>query len=290
VTSATDTTAAAARSSTVAAVARAWEPDRYLAALLAPPAEREALLALAAFSAELVRIPFAAAREPAMGSVRLQWWHDALALPAHLQAGHEVADAVRIAVRTQDLPLTLLADAIDARAVLLDAGPLPSRDALLEFLWRAEGSQFALAAHILGAPIRGDAAGACRAAGEAYGLARLLMGLPRSLSLGRIPLPQEEIAAAGLSPEDLRARTEAGKVERLLGRCFEQIDDSLDLARRLARELPRATRVAFLPLALVGTYLRAVKRTAPSALRAEAGVAPLARVLRIAAAHWLGRP
>ena len=62
----------------VADIARAGEPDRYLAALLAPAPQREALLAMAAFATELARIPRRAVREPFMGEVRLQWWRDAL--------------------------------------------------------------------------------------------------------------------------------------------------------------------------------------------------------------------
>ncbi len=81
--------------SAVASAAKHWEPDRYLAALLAPAAERDALLALAAYSAELARVTFAVVREPAMGVIRLQWWRDALTLPEENSAGSEVADAVR---------------------------------------------------------------------------------------------------------------------------------------------------------------------------------------------------
>jgi 15-cis-phytoene synthase len=53
--------------------------------------------------------------------------------------------------------------------------------------------------------------------------------------------------------------------------------------------LPRELRLAFLPLALVETYLRALERPGRDVLRAPAGIAPLTRVFKIAAAHWLGR-
>jgi hypothetical protein len=46
---------------------------------------------------------------------------------------------------------------------------------------------------------------------------------------------------------------------------------------------------AFLPLALVGTYLRALEGDARSILRSPPQVTPLKRVVRIAMAHWLGR-
>jgi len=53
--------------------------------------------------------------------------------------------------------------------------------------------------------------------------------------------------------------------------------------------LLRNMRVAFLPLALVETYLRALERPGRDVLRTPAEIAPLTRVCRIAAAHWLGR-
>ena len=70
---------AAAGGDPVIASARSGEPDRYLAALLAPPAARADLLALAAFASELARVPSLVTREPTMGEIRLQWWRDALA-------------------------------------------------------------------------------------------------------------------------------------------------------------------------------------------------------------------
>ena len=97
--------AAAPRDDAVIASARSGEPDRYLAALLAPPAARDALLALAAFSSELARVPRARPREPAMGEIRLQWWRDALAAPARARApAIPWPTRVRAAMHRYDLP------------------------------------------------------------------------------------------------------------------------------------------------------------------------------------------
>jgi phytoene synthase len=238
----------------VAAAARAGEPDRYLAALLAPPPQRDALLALAAFAAELHRIPRLIVREPLMGEIRLQWWRDALALAEGRRTGHEVADAVRQAARSHGLPAPLLEGLIDARALELAAGPFADDRSLQDFLWSTEGALFALAARVLGHPPSAGAEVACRASGEAYGMARLLLSLPRSLAQGRIPLSQTEIAKAGATAHELLAGTAGAKVGGLLGAYRVQICHSLVRARRLAAQLPRRTRIAFLPLALVKPY------------------------------------
>jgi phytoene synthase len=53
--------------------------------------------------------------------------------------------------------------------------------------------------------------------------------------------------------------------------------------------LPRSLRVAFLPLALVEPYLRALERQRGNPLRQETGIAPITRLAKIAVGHWLGR-
>jgi len=273
----------------VAAAARAGEPDRYLAALLAPPPQRVALLALAAFTAELARIPRLVVREPLMGEVRLQWWRDALALGEGERTGHGVADAVRRAVRNYGLPAPLLGGLIEARCLELGGGPFADDRALQDFLWSTEGALFALAARVLGLSSGAGVEAACRASGQAYGMARLLFTLPRTLAEGHIPLSQTGIAAAGVTANELLSGTAGTKVARLLGTYRVQIRHSLVSARNLASRLPRRTRIAFLPLALVNPYVRAQERMGPS-LREEARIAPLSRVCRIAVAHVLGRP
>jgi phytoene synthase len=273
-----------------AAAARAGEPDRYLAALLAPPPQREALLALAALAAEIARIPLLVVREPLMGEIRLQWWRDALALAEGRRAGHSVADAVRRAVQSYRLPAALLDGLIEAYARKLRGGPLFADDAMLhDFVWNTEGVLFLLAARVAGLPPGAEVEAVCRDCGRAYGLARILVALPRSLSLGRIPLAQTQMANAGVTAQALLAGAGGTEVAALLDAYRAQVRDSLAGARRLTRRLPRRNRVAFLPLALVEPYVRCAERAARLSLREEARIAPLTRVLRIAAAHLLGR-
>ncbi len=276
--------------SPIAAVAKDGEPDRYLAALLSLPAQREALLALAAFSTELARIPLRIVHEPAMGEIRLQWWRDALALPPELRTGHPVADAVRQAAQDHQLPADLLEALIDARSVLLDdASPL-TEEAFSALLWKAEGALFALGARVVGLPASAQVHAGCVAAGQAYGLVRLLLDLPRMLAAGRISLAKVQLDSAGLSAEDLlTGASDGAKIEALLGESSAQIRRNLNVARQFTATLPRALRVAFLPLALVEPYLRVLERSGGALLREETRVAPLTRVCRIAAAHLFGR-
>jgi 15-cis-phytoene synthase len=274
----------------VTASARSGEPDRYLAALLAPPPARAPLLALAAFSSELARVPSAATREPAMGEIRLQWWRDALAAPdTDARTGNPIADAVRAAVHRCDLPAALLLDVIDAREVDLAAQAMADDDALRTYLWTSEGALFALAAGILRREPGGDVRVAAAACGHAYGLTRLLLGLPHALSRGRLPLPQSRLDAANVSSHALLAGDGGSNVAELFASLCAEARTGLATSRQHVANLPRHIRLAFLPLALVETYLRALERPGRDVLRTPAAIAPLTRVCRIAAAHWLGR-
>ncbi|MBY0330364.1 MAG: squalene/phytoene synthase family protein, partial [Acetobacteraceae bacterium] len=81
-----------------AAIARAEDPDRFLCALFAPAARREALFALIAFNHELARAR-AAARTPLIALMRLQWWRDAVrdAAAGKPARRHEVAGPLHAA-------------------------------------------------------------------------------------------------------------------------------------------------------------------------------------------------
>jgi phytoene synthase len=275
----------------VAAAARAGEPDRYLAALLSPSPVRPALLALAAFSAEIGRVPFIAAAEPAIGEIRLQWWRDALApTGAVLRTGSPVADALEAAAERYRLPRGLLDDMIEVRSLDLLREVPADDDALLGYLWKSEGAPFALAARILAPDAPAEHADhAAAACGQTYGLARLLLGLPRALSLGRVPLPQSRLDAAGVTSSELLAGETGPGVPGLLAGLHRECRAALVTSRQHVANLPREIRAAFLPLALVEPYLRALERPGRDPLRGAADIVPLVRVCRIVVAHWLGR-
>jgi 15-cis-phytoene synthase len=284
-----DEALSAAERDAIAASARAGEPDRYLAALLAPLSARPHLLALAAFLSELARVPARVKREPAMGQIRLQWWRDAIAAPEGAGTGNPVADALRATIRACHLPAAMLVEAIDARELDLAPHGLADEAALAAYLWRSEGAPFALAAGMLSRGAERNSRPAAEAGAQAYGLARLLMGLPNALARGRVPLPQSRLDAYHVSSAELLSGTDGGKVATLLVNLCEEAREALARARNEVANLPRATLPAFLPLALVGTYLRALEGGARSILRSPPEVTPLKRVARIAMAHWFGR-
>jgi phytoene synthase len=149
---------------------------------------------------------------------------------------------------------------------------------------------FALAARILAPDVPAeqtdDAAGAC---GQAYGLARLLLGLPHTLASGRMPLPLSRLDAVGVRPQDLSAGNNSVGVAVVLAGLRSECRAALAVSRQRVAKLPRKIRIAFLPLALVAPYLRASERPDRDPLRGATEIMPLVRVCRIAMAHWFGR-
>src|SRR3546814_13598357 len=80
------------------------DPDRYLASLFAPEAQREDLFALYAFNYEVAKTAEVVS-EPMIGQIRLQWWRESLAGIYEGRARqHEVVQPLAHAVAARALP------------------------------------------------------------------------------------------------------------------------------------------------------------------------------------------
>jgi phytoene synthase len=266
------------------------EPDRYLAATLAPSVARPALAALAAFSAEVARIP-ATVSDALLGEIRLQWWRDALAGGREGRlSGHPVADALISAVAQYGLPSGLVEAVIDARERDL-SGEMPEDDReLADYLQATEGNLFLLGMCVLGAPVS-DVEELAGLAGRAYGIARGLCRLPMLLHNGGVILPAERLQAAGVDPRQLASRPPAAEVEDAVRRVADAMaEDTLGAlfrARTLARSLDKRVRPALLPLVMVEPYFRAQSNR--QILVEPIEISPIRRVVRIGLAHLTGR-
>jgi phytoene synthase len=267
------------------------EPDRYIAATLAPASARPALITLAAFAAELGRIP-ATVSEPALGDIRLQWWRDGLLAGRDGDlTGHPVCDAMIDAMRRHDLPEPLVAGLIDAREFDLSGG-LPEHDeGLFAYLDATEGHLFRMAMQVLGTA-GDDAAAIADLAGRAYGIARALGRLPMLLHNGGVVLPASRLHGAGLDPARLTEAPISAAAEAAVARVAGDLGDlaraALRVARDRARALPKGARVALLPLAMVEPYFRAQSGCRLLVEMTE-DVSPLARTGRLGWAHLTGR-
>jgi phytoene synthase len=240
-------------------VGRDWEPDRYLAALLAPAEIQADLAAIAAFSGELRKIA-QSAREPLVGQIKLQWWRDALArLAAGEASGHPVGEELAETARRRALPWAELGGLIDAHeSMLLERGGI-SPPAGNDPMQLAETIVFRLGLIATGVPSSETTEAVVTAASRVYALARLQR-------------PRNEGGDA--SNSDVERRTLARK--------------HLADARRRANALGSRALPVFLPLVMVEPYLR-VQERGEIAEQRQAGVLPMRRAWRIWRAHLLRR-
>lgn len=276
----------------VVKVARAFERDRYLSALLAPRAVRDDLVAITAFAGELARIP-AAVSEPMIGEIRLQWWRDALtsafetparatgeSIPA---SGHPIADAVVAAARRHGLPLAELVSLIDAQSDRLEDAPFSSQRDVIANARRWDGGLFRMAGRIVAAAAPSQRSSPNEFlvdAGELYGVARILADVVVDLSHGRTLLPANNANGAIATPDD------DGRLEKMqdLEAARQQLSAwatgrLTEIAARY-QEADRAVRLAALPLALVRPYLTLCQKT-PLRSAVALDVSPLTRVWRL---------
>lgn len=250
---------AKAQLSYCAAEVREHDPDRYLAALFAPPEGREALLALYAFDHEIARVRHVV-REPMAGLVRLQWWREALAgLATGGTTGHPVLAAMqaRCAVFASLRPR--LDAAIDARELELTAEPPADLATLERRLEAGCGSITVAAVELLGASDEPTHA-AARHLGVARGVTRLVQALPGDMGHERVRLPGALLDRHGIHQE---ASTQARDVRALapvVAELAARARAHLREARRHRREVPRRALAALLHASLLERYLTRLAR------------------------------
>lgn len=264
-----------------ASLVKARDLDRYWAALFAPAPARPALLALYAFNAELARIPFIAS-EPMPGEIRLQWWRDALdrAAPG-IKTGHPIADSFARAVMHYNFPRDRLIRMIDAYAPSL-YGDLPADiPALNAYLQDTSGTIFELAALILAGRGSKRTEAAAEQAGLAFGLTHLLSTLPQQVANRRLSLPLSLLESKGVDLAGLFR----GENSKSLGLALM---DLRNIAHRaltgfdtIAPGVDKDIWAAFLPLAVVEPYLKAMAANSRNPLRDATRVNPMVRFVRI---------
>lgn len=270
--------------------ARQGEPDRYVAALLAPTAARPGLIALAAFSAELRRIP-RLVREPMMGEMRLQWWRDVFAAaPTAGPIGHPLADAITAAVADHRLPVPILTAMTEARAFDLYRDPIPDRATLEAYLGKLDGAHGELALRVLAdgsGAADAEALATANTAGRIYGLSRLLYDMPDWLGRGHTPLPSDlvDVPAGG---QDEASEVDWPRVAAGVRALADDAEMRAATVWRSAQDFPASLRNCVLPLAMVRPYARAARQMAAEEFRVRREVVPIGRMWRLARARWLG--
>ncbi len=191
-----------------AELVRRGDPDRFLAAMAAPPSAREVLFPLYAFNLEVARAPWVT-QEAMIAEMRLQWWRDAL---EEIAAGkparaHEVALPLAEVIARSGLPVGLLDALIAARRWDIYRDPFEDADHFADYLDRTSGNLVWFAAQALGAR---DGEAALRDIAWASGLVNWFLAIPALQAAGRRPLVDgTPHAVRALAEEGLRRQQTA---------------------------------------------------------------------------------
>ncbi len=172
-----------------AEIVRSGDPDRFLAAMAAPPAARGVLFPVYALNVEAARAPWVTA-EPMIAEIRLQFWRDALDEIADGKdpRRHEVIEPLSEVIDAEGARLLDLA--VAARRWEIAREPFAGVAPLRGHLWDLAGGLMWAAARALGAKDED----AVRGTGYAGGLAGWLVAVPELTARGLAPLPDDSDA------------------------------------------------------------------------------------------------
>ena len=225
-----------------------------------------------------------------LGRIRLQWWRETLEAihdgkPARR---HEVALPLAAAIRAHDLDRASFDRLLDAREADLEPEAPPDLAGLERYAGATGGALATLMLQACGAD-GAPALEAARQVGTAWALIGTLRAAPRFATQGRVMLPADLLAAAGIAADDLRA-----------GRGFERFADVgepvgrragelLESARQARRAVPRQGRGVLLIARLADLYIARLRRAAWDPRDERLAVGPLRKQAAMLAGALSGR-
>jgi phytoene synthase len=238
------------------ALVRASDKDRFLSALFAPAEHRGALYALYAFNLEVARVR-ELVKEPLAGEIRLQWWREAITGGRQLEVrGHPVASALVEVIGRYGLPLDPFEELIEARHFDLGGELLGSLDQVELYAKHTSANLIDLAARILGAPVEGIAA----PAGVSMTIVSLLRMFALDAARGRLFIPTDMLVRHAVLPQDILAGQSSDGLIAALSSLRELAAQRYEEARTATPGTAPIVIAAWLPVALVPLYLRALQR------------------------------
>jgi phytoene synthase len=246
--------------STLGALVRQHDRDRFQTALFAPVRHREALFALYAFNYEIARVR-ESVREPMLGQIRLQWWREAIdaAYGGAAPRRHEVAEPLTATIRARGLSREHFVRLIDMRERDLDDAPPETLPALEDYAEGTSSRLVRLALEVLAAATPQTQA-AATAIGIAYALTGLIRAMPVHARMGRRMIPDDVMAQAGLDLGDYTKERATPALRRAVEALAGAASHHLDAARAMRAGLPKAALPALLPARIAAIALKRLER------------------------------
>ncbi len=261
----------------VSDLVHAADRDRFLASLFAPQDARKGLMALYAFNVEIGRVRETVS-QPLPGEMRLQWWRDLLAGEGHGEVqANPVAASLLATIDRYRLPVAALSDMLDARIFDLYDDPMPSLHDLEGYCGETASALIQLACLVLNDgedPLTGELAGH---AGVAYGLTGLMRALPWHAARGQMYLPADLLARHGVDTATVLRGETTPELRAALSELRDHVRHHLKRVREKSEGLAPRLKPAFLPLALVEPFLRAMEKPGHDPLQSPVDLSQLRR-------------
>ncbi|WP_238121905.1 MULTISPECIES: phytoene/squalene synthase family protein [unclassified Xanthobacter] len=263
---------------------RRQDRDRFLAALFAPAALRQHLMALYAFNYDVARVR-EVVREPLPGEVRLAWWREVIEGEGRgAVEAHPVALALMDTKTRFALPAQSLINLVDARIFDLYDDPMPTLGDLEGYAGETAGALLQLSALVLGGAEAARATDASGHGGVAIALTGLMRAFPIHAGRGQCYLPLDLLARHGLDREGAVSGVVTPQLQAALGDLRDIAADHFREAAAVLHGLAPAERIAMAPpyltLSLVTGDLRALAKIRDP-FREVAGLAGWRRALGV---------
>jgi 15-cis-phytoene synthase len=233
---------------------------RHYAVMYAPERARSMLSALYAYEAEIAETVWSSSHEVA--HARLQWWRGEVDRLLGGQPTHPVMRALRSLRELLGERLSLLHEPLVAADIDLARMTFANSTELEAYCFRASGSLQTLAAHASSADaVLSDAEREfARQLGSAIRRTELLRDLRGHLGAGRLPVPLDLFAKAGIDPLALRPDTMTPAFGALLEATRQALQHEFqDLARGLDRASRTRQRHGIVLAALHGRLLQQIE-------------------------------
>lgn len=222
----------------------------YYALLFAPPSRRTALTALSAWRREVGRV-IPECSDAGVAAVKLNWWREELDRLFAGQPRHPATQALLEPVQSLNLPRETFQQVLEGAQMDLQYGSYPSFRELSVYCHNMGCATAHLAVTVAGfrdpqTPLH------AHDMGMGLQLAALLRNLPRDLAAGRLYIPEDELAEAGISRQQLlEGNADPSAARRLFARQAQRAFDFLAQAReRLPSEERRRQRAGLVLMAL----------------------------------------
>lgn len=215
----------------------------YYSLLYVPQPQRDAITALHALRRELLDVADECS-DPSVARMKLSWWREELQRAFQGRAQHPVTKALWPLTQRYNLPVEQFLEILDGAQMGLDTTHYNSFKELLLYCHRVSSLVTLMSVEILGYTERTTLKFA-NDLGVALQLVRFIRDLRKDALRGRLFIPLDEMNRFGVSFNNLKENTCAGKLKALIRFQAQRAHEYYDKA---LVQLPEVDRYRQLPL------------------------------------------